>query len=843
MNDKNKTKSFKINLSFLNNPEKAERVSFGVAKKRFNWFPLSFRFRAATIITLCLALVSWAAIPSYADTYGSNITEPYLTWLHVVVPGETLNEPVGIFSMPDITTGGTIEAYCIDIKDDLGKSNAAHTQWGEEFTNGGPTSNQIAYILNTYQLNVPGHDPGAIGDPNQEAAAIQLAVWHFSDSVSISQTSSGPLNAGLVAGIVNRAQAIVNDTNTNATNPQPSAISVSIQGSLMVPTSEQGSVVATVTSPGGAAVNGANVSFTASGGSFNSTSSSTTTSAVTGSNGQASVPVYVNNGGTLSVTASTVSIVAAGSTLVPMDANTQELVLASQTPMTSTASASQPIPTTGVLVVTKTVTDNTSGVTGSNIVSKPGDSLTYTISYNNQGAATLPNFTIGDDFTGTSQNNLGVLKDVSSTSSNATVSGQNYSFAVNNLGAGQTGQVQVSAQIPSGLSGASTDICNTATVSGGSPTGGSSLTACTTVTTTASVVTAKLVDGLSSNTAILGETLRYAISVKNNGTRTLDNVAVSDPMNVNNLGLLTNVTGEAAGATADGVTATVSSSFNSADDSVEGTIPTLDVGQTAVLLFTAQIPSHLTHGVATCFDNIANITSPDVNSETNQVQTCVTPAVCVTVQPQVTISGPLTLVPGLTGTYSVVVTNGGVASMGPTNLTVTFPSDWQIVSTSINTDTSTNVLSFSLGTMAAKATTTVTIVTGPPVTAQVGSTTVTAAVTAGDLSGIADCPPANGQSSATAQTGVVSPGGGVKPVSVPSPTPTPAATSTPAPTATTVPEAVPVPSGAVPVTPETGARDNLIRDLFTGFFLLLAGLIAIIGSLRYRWVYIKNRDL
>ena len=106
--------------------------------------------------------------------------------------------------------------YCIDINTHLARN--------EDYWDEGSTPSEITYILNNYFPFKSGY-AGELSDVNKEAAAIQFAIWHFSDNADLNEISGAN-------EIKNRAIAIVADANINHGNVVP------LQSLLVLPSSQ-----------------------------------------------------------------------------------------------------------------------------------------------------------------------------------------------------------------------------------------------------------------------------------------------------------------------------------------------------------------------------------------------------------------------------------------------------------------------------------------------------------------------------------------------------------------------------------------------------------------------------
>lgn len=106
--------------------------------------------------------------------------------------------------------------YCIDINTHLARN--------EDYWDEGSTPSEITYILNNYFPFKTGY-AGILSNLNKEAAAIQFAIWHFSDNTDINSISGAD-------DIKNRANAIVADAIANHNNVVP------LQSLLILPSSQ-----------------------------------------------------------------------------------------------------------------------------------------------------------------------------------------------------------------------------------------------------------------------------------------------------------------------------------------------------------------------------------------------------------------------------------------------------------------------------------------------------------------------------------------------------------------------------------------------------------------------------
>jgi len=107
--------------------------------------------------------------------------------------------------------GNSAKFYCIDISHELAfyTADQPHT-----YTDSGNTPSKITYILNKYYPLNPFPYSGSLSAEEREAAAVQFAIWHFSDAVDVSTLLDNP-------DILARATQIIDDANLNAGNTAP----------------------------------------------------------------------------------------------------------------------------------------------------------------------------------------------------------------------------------------------------------------------------------------------------------------------------------------------------------------------------------------------------------------------------------------------------------------------------------------------------------------------------------------------------------------------------------------------------------------------------------------------
>lgn len=98
----------------------------------------------------------------------------------------------------------SVKFYCIDLQHGLVYNQ---DYWDEDYT-----SSEITYILNNYYPYKNNYS-GQLSDINKEAAAIQMAIWHFSDGVNPNTITNNTIKS--------RTLAIISDANANHNNYAP----------------------------------------------------------------------------------------------------------------------------------------------------------------------------------------------------------------------------------------------------------------------------------------------------------------------------------------------------------------------------------------------------------------------------------------------------------------------------------------------------------------------------------------------------------------------------------------------------------------------------------------------
>ncbi|MFA5804308.1 MAG: SdrD B-like domain-containing protein [Melioribacteraceae bacterium] len=216
---------------------------------------------------------SIAKITSKAEGTDLTFTRPYS-------PGGSMTIFAGVFN--GTLNSVTKKFYCIDLSRDLAYSPAEY--WDEGFT---PA--QITYILNNYYPLKTSYT-GKLTDNNKEAAAVQIAIWYFSDNVNANTVTD--------ATIKTRALTIIADATLNAGNTNPLATLQVIPTNQTVPAGTPASFYVQAISLSNTPVSGVTIQLTTTLGTLS------TTSVITGPDGKTpTITLNYGSNGTASVKA------------------------------------------------------------------------------------------------------------------------------------------------------------------------------------------------------------------------------------------------------------------------------------------------------------------------------------------------------------------------------------------------------------------------------------------------------------------------------------------------------------------------------------------------------------
>jgi choice-of-anchor A domain-containing protein/uncharacterized repeat protein (TIGR01451 family) len=297
---------------------------------------------------------------------GTNVsfTNPYN-------PSQTMNVWAGTFK-GDID-GNNANFFCIDIQNPLAIWTAQNPHI---YTDTNHTPSQITYILNNYYPHKAYPYPGSLSTVANEAAAVQLAIWHFADGVNLNTVTNATLR--------NRAIQIVNDANANHNNIVPPATLVLQPAIHNLPWGAQASFNVLAYDMNGNPLSGRTVNVSVTSGTLNTNSLTTNSSGVAG-------PFIVTQG-----TNNTANIIATATTVIPQGTryvhklqpnNYQKLVLATPTVATSTAYGNISWLPNADLRITKTV---------SNPNPQHNQQISFTITVYNDGPSTANNISVSE---------------------------------------------------------------------------------------------------------------------------------------------------------------------------------------------------------------------------------------------------------------------------------------------------------------------------------------------------------------------------------------------------------------------------------------------------------------
>lgn len=170
--------------------------------------------------------------------------------------------------------------YCIDIRHGIGFYSYQHPH---KYTDAGPTSDEITYILNHYYPYKSLPYPGSLSE-DKEAAAVQLAIWHYADGLVVSSIQNYEIR--------NRVEEIVSDTDANAESFNPLETLYIVPASQTLPSGDDAEFHVETYNLDGDPLSGLTVELSTTSGSLS------TTSAVTDATG-ATPTITLSQGGSL----------------------------------------------------------------------------------------------------------------------------------------------------------------------------------------------------------------------------------------------------------------------------------------------------------------------------------------------------------------------------------------------------------------------------------------------------------------------------------------------------------------------------------------------------------------
>jgi hypothetical protein len=321
----------------------------------------------AVVTLLGLGLGLGLAAPVFASTatvtsldHGATITVP-----GVFPNGQWAGDLNGTIDTP---VTHAVKFYCIDTKHEINVPSPP-------YTSDVSTGPEITYILNNYYPAATGS--GQLTSLDYEAAAIQLAIWSFSDNMSL--TGVTPADIGDRANAIAKAAASA----TLTSSPIVTTLKI-VSASQTNPSGTAGTFTVEAFDASNARMKGVVITLSTTSGSTLSATSVTTTSAT-----ETSVTLTQHPQTTLAatVTATTARAIPGGTIYV--DATNrdtrQKLVIA--TPTNDTLATTGGFTWTASPTIT-TVANPTTGIVGVAITAA-GDTATFHNAYNPTGSVSF----------------------------------------------------------------------------------------------------------------------------------------------------------------------------------------------------------------------------------------------------------------------------------------------------------------------------------------------------------------------------------------------------------------------------------------------------------------------
>ncbi|MBU2491897.1 MAG: choice-of-anchor A family protein [Bacteroidetes bacterium] len=217
--------------------------------------------------------------------------------------------------------GSSAKFYCIDISHFIAYYSSTNPH---EYTDDGSTSDEITYILNNYYPAANG--PGNLSDDTKEAAAVQMAIWHFADGVNVNTIIDN-------STVKNRALAIINAANGQSGN-MASLPNITVNPAIQfLQIGQNGAFTVMVVDQDNNPLSGINLNLSASSGSLSQSTASTGANGSTGS-----IIITQGNSNNAEITVTTTATIPQGTKYVhTIEPNQyQKLVLATPTSVTRT---------------------------------------------------------------------------------------------------------------------------------------------------------------------------------------------------------------------------------------------------------------------------------------------------------------------------------------------------------------------------------------------------------------------------------------------------------------------------------------------------------------------------
>ncbi|MGE3488948.1 MAG: MBG domain-containing protein [Vicinamibacterales bacterium] len=373
----------------------------------------------------------------------------------------------------------------------------------------------------------------------------------------------------------------------------------------------------------------------------------------------------------------------------------------------------------------------------------PGGSLVYTIDYANTGNADAANFAISDV--------LPARTTFASATGGGTNAGNTVTWSLGTLAAGASSSVTVTVTLDAVFPAGTTTLSNVAVYA--TPDVPACTSGCTTPPVTTTVMAAPVLTvtkSVSAATALPGGSLVYTIGYSNTGDADATNVSLSDVLPARTT--FASLTGPGAHAAG----------------TVTWNIGTVAVGDSGSVSVTVTLDAAFPNGTTT-LSNAAVYTTPDVpacttSCTTPPVTTTVTAAPDLHITKSVSPMGPV--VPGATLTYTIGYENTGNATANSVAITDLVPANTTFVSADNGGVNTAGTVTWSIASINAGATGSVTLVVTVNENTPLGTTISNSATIAGP--GVPPVPPTPPVETPVAQprltiTKSVSPAGPVAP--------------------------------------------------------------------------------
>ncbi len=241
-----------------------------------NWFKgMRVPKRVWVVLPLLLALLvlPWGARASTATPTGT------AQGRDVTDACGTRDLWAGTFYATVSDGGGQAEVYCVDVN--------TNVCWNKPYEQGSNVDDgRVVWILNNYYPKVPGQ-PSSLNSAAERAAAVQLAIWHFTDGCSFAEPnwSCGWGGCSTTEKIKSAAWDIINAAQSASTPATPTTLTLTPSSATnYLPGDTFHMVTAELRDQQGNTLQGYIITFTVKRG----TQTKATGTAATGANGQAS---------------------------------------------------------------------------------------------------------------------------------------------------------------------------------------------------------------------------------------------------------------------------------------------------------------------------------------------------------------------------------------------------------------------------------------------------------------------------------------------------------------------------------------------------------------------------